>query len=336
MKKFLPCVLIICLLLTGCNKTMNKHDEIKDVDFAWNLIGLVSTQGNCYITGDVSDKKNYGLDKIPSKWFQSDDYLCIYDHGDAEKISLSPKGGTIVNNMNEVYVFLNGSQNYRVPTVLLKGYIQAYLMDNDHVYLLSKSGDLGYSSIDNPSDFRLIGTNVKKFIVTVKEVNTKHSVFALTNDNRLYIFYDDEVITDTTDCLEGIIDFDLLVPHTRMCVLSLIDQESKSYMRFGDIPLTFDSFKDMNEYIKCCDNTIAVASYCNGTATLDSDGNVRIYGSEIESDYNKTFEYYGDILFSNAKGIYGGYFNLIVSFADGHFECFGRNYNKDQYISFKR
>lgn len=332
------CALLICILLSSCNNIdyITKDEGIIDVAFHWNMIGIVSTKGNCYVKGPVSNINNYGLEEVPSSSFQRDNFMCIYNKGDAVSISLSRYGGIIINEMNGVYIFVNCSQKYSSPTLLCNGYVQAYFWDKDHIYLLSQNGDFGYVTLDDPTNFNRIGNNVSKFIVDVKNASAQQTLFALTKNNRLYILSADEVMSKSSDFINGITDFDLVVPHTELCVFTLKDEQSNSYLCMGNYDLSFESLSDKSKYIQCNNNTALLASYRNGAATLDSSGNVAIYGSEphYSNDDNDYFDYNGEILFTKANGIYGGIFNLIVTFEDGHYECFGRNSYNNQYTYF--
>ena len=90
---------------------LDKNEQIKYFDSEWNTLSVVSETGNCYITGErLTNEKNYGIGNIRKyNNHPLNQYVQIYDKGDAVSMNINQYGGTIITKTNDVYVFLNGN-----------------------------------------------------------------------------------------------------------------------------------------------------------------------------------------------------------------------------------
>ena len=129
--------------------------------------------------------------------------------------------------------------------------------DEGRIYVLSENGDFGYVTVDKPDDFSLIGQNVTAFKVVSK--NSSDSIFALTNDQRLYILEPDETIQNSEKYIDNIVNFDVLVPHMHLCVLSIVDKKQDAYVSMRDSGVTYDCFSDKRSFKKVGENNL----FCN-------------------------------------------------------------------------
>lgn len=303
-------------------KYMGENESIVYFDSEWNTYSVVSSDGNCYITGErLTNDKNYGIDNVRKyNNHPINRYVRIYDRGDAAFISINQFGGAIITNTDDVYVFLNNSKIDKTPTLICSGYSNAVVGDNERIYLLSKTGEFGYVTADNPNEFLLIGTNVTSFNVVNK--GSVDSVFALTGDHRLYILEPDENIDNNKKYINNIYDFDVLVPHSDLCVLSVIDNKKDAYILMRNNDVTYDNFSDIHQFQKTGENVYSVTSYDRGVAMMYDNGDVALYGSDFEIPDN--LEFHGDVLFSNTKEVFGGYNSLVLIDSNEKTNYYGR------------
>ena len=322
----LPIALIIfvCFSINTSSRFLNSDSDIIFSDSDSNTIGIVTKNGNCYVKGNITAERNYGVENPPASLFRSDDFLKIYDKGNAKTINITSKGGTIITDSGEVYVFINDNKNYMLPVCFTTGYSQACVWDPSHIYLLSIDGDFGYVSIDSPDSFHLIKKNVRKFIIEGQTLEQGEVAFVLTNDNQLFVCPRDE--EGSVGSVNGILDFDVLCPHTKLLIISLLDTEHRAYYCIGDYDLSFETLSDRSIYTECGSNIESVVSYSKGIAMLNSQNEVSIYGSDYKHNSSEADHVFkGEVVIEGALGVYGGDYNLIVSKETGGFEIYGRN-----------
>lgn len=288
---------------------------------------VVSGSGDCYIGGDTLEKdENFGVENI--RKFNNNfsvnliepDYVRIYDKGDAVFAEVTQYGGAIITENNDVYVFINGHEGYRTPTYLCTGYVSAIVGKNSRVYLLSQNGVLEYIDVNSPDNKHFIGENIRKFNCEVKD--DFFSIFALTNDEDLYIINPDEQIENNEKYLSGIKDFDILVPHEDLCVFGYVNTEGEAYMLHENIDISYDAFTNESAYIKTGENVCSVTAYDSGLAMSDDKGNLSLYGDDFHrSDSYPEFD--GEVVFTDVKAAFGGYRVLAILKNNGEFYQYG-------------
>lgn len=304
----------------------NKYD-IKYLCVHGRRYCAISNSGNCYIGGgELRENSNYGVENIRTyNNFQNvnsdkSSYVRIYDKGDAVYAKITPYGGAIITENNDVYVFLNGNEKYRTPTYLCTGYESAIVGNDSKVYLLSQNGVLEYIDINNPEKTHIIGENIRKFNYVSKD--DVFSIFALTNDNDLYIINPDEQIENNKKYLSGMTDFDVLIPHGDLCVFGYVNMEGETYMLNGDVGISYDTFTDESAYIKTGENIHSVTAYDSGLAMLDDKGNLSLYGDDFHSSDNYP-EFNGEVVFTDVEAVFGGYRVLAILKNNGDFYQYG-------------
>lgn len=302
---------------------LDKNEQIKYFDSEWKTLSVVSETGNCYITGErLTNEKNYGIENIRKyNNHPLNQYVQIYDKGDAVSMNINQYGGTIITKTNDVYVFLNGNDSYRTPTYLCSGYTEAVLGDESKIYLLSKNGNFGYVTVDKPDDFSLIGQNVTAFKVEYKK--SPDSIFVLTKNHNLYILKPNETIQSSQNHIDNILDFDVLVPHGNLCVFSIVDDKRDAYVFMRDCELTYDNFSNISLFQKAGKNISSVTSYDSGIAMMYENGDVALYGSDFDESPDN-IEFTGEIVFSDVKAAFGGYKNLVLIKSNGEFNYYGK------------
>ena len=302
---------------------LQKNENIKYANSAWNTIAVVSDTGNCYIGGDyLTNEINYGVENIRKyKNRPLDKYVRIYDKGDAKSIKINYNGGTIVTKNNEVYIFINNNEDYKTPTYLCKGYTNAVIGYDSKVYMLSGNGDLVYVNSNTPQEVNLIGNNIKEF--NVVEKNNVESLFALTNDGKLYILNTNEQIKDSNKYFENISDFDVLVPHQNMCVLSILENNNNAYVFMEDSGINYESFTEMStSFKKVGENISSVTSYGKGIAMMDNNSNVSLYGSDLDEPMDN-WEFHGEVVFNDVESVFGGHKSLMIIKNNGEYYHYG-------------
>lgn len=301
---------------------LQDNENIVYVSKEWRTVAGVSDTGNCYIGGHISEDENYGVDDIRKfKNYPYNKYVSIYDKGDAKSVKLEHNGGTIITENNEVYIFLNNNETYRTPKYFCKGYTSAVVGYNSKVYMLSENGDLVRADINAPENVEFIGNNVKEFNVTYKD--DVESIFALTNDNKLYIINTDEQIENSKKYFENIYDFDVLVPHGNLCVLSLLDNNNNAYVLMDDYNITYeDIINTSSDFKKAGENVSSVTSYEKGIAIIDDKSNVSLYGSDLDDVFDK-LEFQGEVVFDDVKSVFGGAELLIIIKNNGDYYHYG-------------
>lgn len=302
---------------------LNKNEQIKYFDSEWKTLSVVSETGNCYITGErLTNEKNYGIENIRKyNNHPLNQYVQIYDKGDAVSMNINQYGGTIITKTNDVYAFLNGNDSYRTPTYLCSGYTEAVLGDESKIYLLSKNGNFGYVTADKPDDFSLIGQDVTAFNVEYKK--SPDSIFVLTKNHNLYILKPNETIQSSQNHIDNILDFDVLVPHGDLCVFSIVDGKRDAYVFMRDYELTYDNFSNINLFQKTGENISSVTSYDSGIAMMYENGDVALFGSDFDESPDD-MEFTGDIVLSDVKAVFGGYKNLVLIKSNGEFNYYGK------------
>ena len=318
---------------------LEDKSDVKYFSSVWHPYCVVSGSGDCYIGGDnLTKDKNYGVENIRTfnNTFNVNlidaEYVRIYDKGDAVYAKITRYGGAIITENNDVYVFLNGNEKYRTPTYLCTGYESAIVGNDSKVYLLSQNGVLEYIDINNPEKTHIIGENIRKFNYVSKD--DVFSIFALTNDNDLYIINPDEQIENNKKCLSGMTDFDVLIPHGDLCVFGYVNMEGETYMLNGDVGISYDTFTDESAYIKTGENIHSVTAYDSGLAMLDDKGNLSLYGDDFHSSDNYP-EFNGEVVFTDVEAVFGGYRVLAILKNNGDFYQYGSqvDQSRQEYIT---
>lgn len=258
------------------------------------ISAVTSLKGNCYIRGDsFTEDENFGVENVaqfnnrfnrlsvfnchPS--YIEDSFVLIYDGNDAHKIKLSQYGGTIITQNDDVYLFVNRNEAFRVPTFLCTGYIDAYLFDSETVFLIAKNGDWGYIFVDSPSDFHSLGHNVKKF----KLEEMSGLWYILTNNNTLYKMNSTVGTPELLTCLEGVLDFDIcFLEYNRVNKTSFayIDESHKPHYCCENGEITIEQMRSAPE-LNYNTEAVSVASYGKGIVVLDNNGYTSAFGKSI-------------------------------------------------------
>lgn len=309
---------------------MNSNEHIVFCSKNWRYtMAVVSDRGNVYLnSGRLEESQNFGIeDTHKFNCHNPKKYVEIYSKENAQVVSLTNYGGTIITNQKDVYIFQNGNSQYRTPTYILTGYSQAMLWDNDTLYLLSDSGDFGYIHIDKPDDFRIIKSNVKKFVIAEKGKETM--AFVLSNNERLYFLKQAELMDNNENYIDGIVDFDILVPHSQLLIFSCLNTHSEASFLMGDYDLSFDDLNNSHyHFTKTGDNMVSVVSYGRGIAMLDNSHRVYLYGNDLDGSgdgwsFSPDLEFKGDQIAENVDSVFGGYLNLDIIKQDGEFIYYG-------------
>lgn len=305
----------------------NKYD-IKYLCVHGRRYCAISNSGNCYIGGgELRENSNYGVENIRTyNNFQNvnsdkSSFVRIYDKGDAVYAKITPYGGAIITENNDVYVFLNGNEKYRTPTYLCTGYESAIVGNDSKVYLLSQNGVLEYIDINNPDKKRFIGDNIKKFDYERK--SNIYSIFALTNDNKLYIINPDEQIENNEKYLSDITDFDILVPHEALCVFTYVNTKGTAYFLMDDLEIDYNDLNDSSFFWRRGKNIKSVTAYDGGIAMLDDKGDLYLYGDDFHYPDGMR-EFNEDLVFSDVAAVFGGTDTLAILKTDGKFYHYGK------------
>lgn len=303
---------------------MGEDERIVYFSSFFKQMAVVSDKGNCYLRGQsLTEEQNFGFDKIRqynnNDLWNMDKYAELYDKGDAVSIDINSYGGTIVTKTNDVYIFVNGNESFKTPAYFCSGYSRALLGGGERVYLLWENGKLGYVTLDKPDDFTLIGEDVSSFKVV--ERNRSDSVFALTNDHRLYILKPDEKIENSIKYIEKTVDFDILLYGMNTSILSIIDENQDAYLFMHDSGLAYDDFADKDLFQKTGENISSVTSYGEGIAMITENGDLALYGSDAAGLPENQFS--GEVVFTDVKAVFGGTSALEIITANGETAFYG-------------
>lgn len=324
---------VLMVLLSGCQTDntvyFDESESIKQADSFWYTTAIVSNSGNCYVKGNLTQSINYGVKDVPPSLLMKNGFIRLYDKGDAADINITSIGGCIITESNDVYVFLNKSADYAVPTYLCSGYTQACIWDDTHIYLLSDKGEFGYISLDNPGSFTKIAHNIKKFRIEVKE-KTDPTIFVLSENEKLYILDCNEEFNENENFIDNVIEFDLLVPHTKLSILSILTKEHDAFCRFGDYSLNYEGINERS-FEKIGENISSVTSYGKGVAMIDKQGRASLYGYGFNSNSDSGEFFDSEVVFENVKAVFGGDYYLIVIMSDDTYLYFGRDSYTTEY-----
>ena len=304
---------------------MDDEEEFADISRGTLMFCAVSDKGNCYVNGARAEKNfNYGLDNYsaynhadPDKWVQ------IYGGGDAVSVDMfsDDMGGCIFTGNHDVYLFLNRSDTYKTPTYYCSGYVSADKLNDETLYMLSENGDLETRSLSDPDNQAVIGNNIKKFCLDKKD---EMVIFALTEDNRLYITKNGEAITAQTPYIDHIIDFDYYYYSSKYGVLSLLTDDNTAYAVIGNHELSYDALSDESIRVKCGQNIISVSSYNGGIAMLDNNADVKLYGTQI-NDVDGDLAFQGESVFHDVRSVSGEFMSICIIKQDGSLLKFGHH-----------
>ena len=336
-------IMLIVVLLSGCSSesvVMSDKETIIQLSSNNFWIGAVSNTRNCYIRGShLFNPFYYGV--IDLKEFNSTkgkEFVCIYDKGDAEFISLSNNGGCITTINGDVYLFLNGTDGsdppvfendellYRTPELFVSGYHYAELSNGEGiVYLLTEDNDLGYVTIDSPNEFHLLCSNVEKFKENTSSFRTL--LIVLTTDNRLIILNSEDMYSTKLECFENILDFDIFRDgKSDRPSLIVLDENHDTYIGLDNYLSSFDSLDVNNYYKKIGEGIVSVTAYDRGVAMLDDDGSVSLYGSDLSSgQYSQIYN--GEVVFTNVSFVSGDPKHLYIIRDNGEFEYYGKTFD---------
>lgn len=216
---------------------------------------------------------------------------------------------------------MNGSETYRTPTYFCSGFVCADKIDNTALFLLSEKSDLVEYSFNGSTDRRVVGKNIKKFCLGKQNDIT---IFALTDDNKLYILRNGEKLTGQTPYIDHIIDFDFYSTSSQCCVLSLLTDDHMAFGVMGNYELSYEVLSNENIRIPYDIDIISVTSYSGGIAMLDNNSDVKIYGAQI-TDTSGGWAFRGESVFHNVSSVCGDSQSLCVIKKDGTLLKYGHH-----------
>ena len=329
-------VIYFCFFDTIGLVTVSKNESFISFSPGESFIAAVTDKGNVYVKGDLTTEINFGSDKIRQyNHMLIADYIQIFGKGNASSVEIGPYGGAIVTEQSEVFIFINGSEKYKTPVFLCKGYKMANLVENK-VYLLSNEGVFGYVTIEDPDNFIKLGDNIVDFqIEYYNNVLPCDVCFALTADERLYISKTGEALSDNVQHLDGIIGFSAVVitadlpsdsSWTNHIVLGLLDMNHDVLWLHDDLNKNngISKLADINKYSVVGNNIDKICVYPYGIAMLNHTGDVSLYGTDFHATNNvNTFS--GEAVFHDVKDIFGGEL-LVLIYNNKEIEYYGHSY----------
>ena len=334
--KVLAVILVVSLTLAGCSSqltVLEDNETIVQLSPCVHWVGAVTNQGNCYVRGiALSDQFFFGVPDI--KIFNStrgEQFVQIYNKGDAKCISLSSTGGCITTNNGEVFLFLNGTDGweehqfendelkFRTPELFYSGCRYAKLSNGE------ENNDLGYVNIDTPSDWHCICGNVEKFLESVTADKTL--LIVLTMDHHLIVLDSEKDFSLEYELLDNVLDFDAF-SNGKNSIPSLIilDESLDAYISTDNDMDSFEFLADKGNYERIGESITTVAAYNRGAAMIDSDGNVSLYGSDLSSgQYSQIYN--GEVVFTNVSFVSGDPKHLYIIRDNGEFEYYGKTFD---------
>lgn len=320
---------LICFGACSLN-VISANEKIVNSSADSSNVCAVTDSGNVYFLGtDVYNERRNGIDN-PSAFnlnntFYGEQFVCIYDKGNAKKVNYSTYGGTILTRDNEIYLFLNEEgENYQTVEFLCSGYVDAQLYKEHMIYVLSDNGEFGYITVDYPDIFHPIASNIENFKIRSSKLDT--IALVLSSDNNLYIFDLLDGFDSKSKHFENVIDFDFIDSSYTQSVFSLVNSNYEAYVCVGDFKCSYDGIS--NEGLKAVGTGIdSVISYGQGVAMLDTDDNLLIYGSDLSSFDYKDFDYVykGETVLRDIQTICGSTKCLCVVTTEGEFTRYGSN-----------
>ena len=290
------CASIGMLLLLACTYPIlvGNHDLVflpedaivTSVATHMEMTAVVTAEGNCFLRGPlVSDEIPFGVTDIPAYCSQystlnldkANRLVQIYSGGDAETISLSDTGGTIISRTQELYLFSDAAP-YRTPQFFCTGVIAAKLY-RDRVFVLTTDNTLGYYEITKPSEFVALKTAVTEFIIT----DLDGRLWYLTDGGELWTSEPAKTI-DTGICLfANVLRFDVLCTNhypdilDPEYVLCYMVEDGSVYSYSGNGLPTQETVKQIVTVSSIAD----VYTYAGGIILLDDEDNATVYGNEL-------------------------------------------------------
>ena len=346
-------IVLISLSLSGCYQLMNvfadkdgllimsEDERIVDLDCIGHLSAIVSDRGNCYVNGEgLHGNRYYGLNEESRSKYNRfyNTYVGIYDGGNAVSIELSADGGCIITDKQEVYLFLNknfssdtlqpdnSDVSFQTPKLFCTGYVDAKLGNDERLYLLKENGDFGYVTVSEAEDYHNLSHNIMKFQLTQLNNEDDPILYLLNKDNELFsINYKGESASTNISNMNDVVDFDCLSCFNNYHAFSVLKDNGDAYAYWGLIYHP-DNDSDSNATFELAGTGIdSVESYCLGTAMLDKQGDVHLFGSDSSSrtpeDYQLIFS--GETVFHNIESMYGSSENLFIIRKSGNLEQYG-------------
>lgn len=300
---------------------LSDEEMITDYCSSWKTYAAVSDLGNCYLNGEASYNEPYGVKNI-RKYYSAtpQHYVCIYDKGDAKHINLSFSGGIIVTDKNELYAFVNQNSELKVPSLVGQNCVDACVCRNNRVFLLKENGDFGYIDLDDGNNFYLVKSNIIK-IQLISRLGYE-TLFVLSNDHHMFAI-DSKSLTETLlSNWDNTLDFDISAPYEESCVVGRVTDEGVCFVNIGALDLNADRIQ-VTKGTKVGEGMISVAAYGKGVAMQNRDGDVSLYGDDLNSEtYQRRFN--GEIYFQDVQAVYGRDLDLTVLYKNGTFEQYGR------------
>ena len=300
---------------------LSDEETISDYCSSWKTYAVVSNSGNCYLNGEASYNEPYGVNNI-RKYHSAtpQHYVCIYEKGDAKHINLSFSGGIIVTDKNELYAFVNQNSELKVPSLVGQNCVDACVCRNNRLFLLKENGDFGYINLDDRNSFHLVKSSIIK-IQLISRLGYE-TLFVLSNDHHMFAIDSNSLSETLLSNWDNTLDFDISAPYEESCVIGRITDEGDCFVNIGALDLNAEKIQE-TKGTKVGEGMITVAAYGKGIAMQNRDGDVFLYGDDLNSEtYQKQFN--GEMHFQNVQVVYGGDLDLTVLYKNGTFEQYGR------------
>lgn len=335
-------VLFFCILCSCSNQHsfsdlhfLNSEEKIQTVCSIShrNITALTTDGGNCYIRGTNFDNhNNYGVENVeqfnsrfdsPFDNVSGDDYVMIYDKGNASKISVSEYGGIIITNDNCMYVFVNGNSYYRLPLLFDENCTDGYLYDSDTIYLLKENGDFGYVDINSPKHFNIIGKDIIKFRfqqITHFHGDITDNIFLLNKDGQLFITDNKQCVTNDVKFIPNVADFEVC---NNSNAAYLTKDGALWYCDYYNSDIDIDYLMDNSKIQELHQNDIKSFSlYSGGIVFLYDNGNVYIHGYDFDYDIERD-SIHDQLFAAHCRNISSGLNNISLIDYDGRLSFYG-------------
>ena len=330
-------ILLITMILVSFNSCAASRlqflDEETKISYAAQYSDvqvLISEDGNCYIRGGwISKEKPFGLanartyEKFIDQTFpfseKINEFVLLYDGGNAKKIILSYNGGVIITDNQELLLFY-GTEKYLTPTIFTDGVIDAKLVD-DKIYIVKSTGDFGYYSVDNNNDFTPIVSNVQGF-------DQSENIFLIhTNENELIISNDTFTEEQLNNVFNGVIAYSIncsdCLKDKHEINIGYVTENGDCFYKQG-YNTELETFQNAELYAKVATSIQQVSVYAEGVILLDKNNNALIYGNDL---INRETFFDKKLISEKVSHISGDHRTIFIIREDGSYVYFGGHIN---------
>lgn len=284
---------------------------------------IVTEDGNCYVRGSIARvpailgvEKQKQYENRYNK-FQENRFVKMYDKGDAEKIELSPDGGTIKTKNGDLLLFTPVIEGYGYPKLFLQDVNEGKLY-GDKVYATLSNGSFGRVSLTDNSKFTKICDDAKKFICLGKGL-----VVVLKNDGDLYLHNDEnpelKLVRDNVEDFEICgVEIDTGKAPRYTCAILSKDHTASfhSEMCFSLEDFFEKEFEDVGK-------AIDIAAFNRGILIVNESGQAMVFGNEIYPFDPPVID--GLVVCENADKVFAGELGAAVIDKDGKATFYGKS-----------